>query len=279
MEKKSNAAIKARLIAAVSDPLIREKTFADFVYTFEQIGLSKKGAESLAEKVLTKLIAKNTMGKTENAVRALFKKTKDDKGVPFFELLEKGLRGREKKIVTEQIGSFFKGVLGRVIDFGAGSGEIAQCLHDLYKINIDGVDVRDFKNKGVTIPILVFDGKKVPVKDSFYEAALMTNVAHHEENNEDILQELTRIVRKKLVIIETVPADESRVEWERTFVNDVLWNRFFNYADIPVPGKYELPANWIRRFTKYGWKLTYSKDLGYDQPTIRDLHYLLVFER
>lgn len=82
-------------------------------------------------------------------------------------------------------------------------------------------------------------------------------------------------------IIETVPEantdEEAKADWGRMLLNDTLWNRFFNYANIPVPGTYGTPFTWINRFEKYGWKRTYSKDLGFDQPTIQDRHHLMVF--
>ncbi|MEN9647956.1 MAG: hypothetical protein RLY57_760, partial [Candidatus Parcubacteria bacterium] len=127
------------------------------------------------------------------------------------------------------------------------------------------------------------EGKIVNVVDKHYEAAVLTNVIHHEKINENILKELDRIVARKLVIIETVPVgntpEEIVLDRERTFANDTLWNRFFNYADIPVPGTYETPEDWIKRFESYGWKTTHSEDLGYDQKSIHDVHHLLVFER
>ena len=112
---------------------------------------------------------------------------------------------------------------------------------------------------------------------------MLTNVIHHEKDNEKILKELNRIVKSKLVIIETVPEADTRTaakkDWGRMLLNDTLWNRFFNYANIPVPGAYEIPSDWVRRFKKYGWKVVISEDLGIDQPTIQDRHHLLVLER
>jgi Fe-S cluster biosynthesis and repair protein YggX len=112
---------------------------------------------------------------------------------------------------------------------------------------------------------------------------LLTNVLHHEKNNEKIIDELDRIVRRRLVILETVPIGETENDMEqdkdRTFMNDYLYNHLFHNADVPVPGTFETPNKWIERFSNHGWKLVNEKDLGFDQPTIKDRHYLLVFER
>lgn len=273
----SNSIIKKRLQRALSDKKILLKVSKDFSHTFERVGLNKKSSKNLTERMIKALIEKNTLSETESKVISMFNEIKV-RNRPFLEVIKKGLRGREK-IIVGQVKPYLKDIDGKVIDFGAGSGEVAQLLHDDLNLDIEAVDIRKFKSPRVKIPFKIFNGKRVPVKDKYYNAAVMTNVAHHEKDNENIIDELTRIVSKRLVIIETVPSDDSWEEWERTFVNDALWNRFFNYANIPVPGTYERPEGWIKRFEKHKWKLVYSKNLGYDQPTIRDLHHLLVFEK
>ena len=133
-----------------------------------------------------------------------------------------------------QISPYLEDIKGDVLDFGAGSGEVAQLLQDKHHLNISAVDLTPFKSAEVpTVPFLAYDGVRVPVPDLHFEAAVLTNVIHHEAHNEQILDELDRMVNRRLVIIETVPADDSTVERERTFVNDVLWNPVFNNPNIP----------------------------------------------
>jgi SAM-dependent methyltransferase len=202
-------------------------------------------------------------------------------GQNVFQLIQAGLEQRFE-IIIRQLHPHISD-LGKTIDYGCGSGTLSQMLSDRYGIDIEGVDVRDFRAETVSIPVILFDGYRVPVADKHYDSAILTNVIHHEIENEKILEELDRIVQKKLVIIETVPeaVDEAsaKKDWGRMIMNDALWNRFFNYANIPVPGTYEIPANWIKRFEKYGWECTHSKDLGFDQPTIQDRHHQFVFQR
>ncbi len=149
--------------------------------------------------------------------------------------------------------------------------------------NVIGVDVRDYRAEGVTIPIKILNSSKTPFNNNEFSTVLMSNVAHHEADNESVIAELTRIVRDKLVVIETVPngntPDEIEADRDRTFMNDYLYNRLFHNADIPVPGTYETPQGWIDRFEKHGWQVSYSENLGYDQPVIRDVHHLLTFKR
>ncbi len=279
--------IKARLDKVVQNPEIREMVAVDYSYTFHELGLSTEEARTLAEKVIGMIAEAKTLKEAETNIRATFETTRVGEH-NFFELIQAGLGDRVRKIV-DQVSPFLIGVGGKVFDYGMGAGEVTQKLKDELNLDIEGGDVRDFRSPEVTVPYVLLSsspdesGRIVDVEDKHYEAAVVTNVIHHERVNENILRELERIVGKKLVIIETVPVgntpEEIAKDHERTFANDTLWNRFFNYADIPVPGTYETPQDWIKRFEKHGWRTTHSEDLGYDQKSIHDVHHLLVFER
>lgn len=222
-----------------------------------------------------------TLLESEANVQKLFGKIRvNRKG--FLDLLTQKVDNRSE-IIFNQVAPYLKNLSGKVIDWGTGDGQVAQMLHEKLGLDITGVDVRDFKAGHVTIPIILFDGHHLDVRKAHYDGALLTNVLHHEKDNEKIIKELTRTVRNVLVILETVPTGdtdaEQRRDFERTFLNDVLWNRYFKNADIPVPGTYETSKDWIARFEKWGWKLSVMKDFGYDQPTVRDVHHLFVFKR
>jgi len=278
---KHTEIIKERLTKGVSDPRIQEKVLADYSFTFHELGLDENAAKEVAAKVVSYIKESKTLEETENKVKKLFKSNN------IFELINSGLDHRVNKII-EQMKPYLVGIKGKVFDYGMGAGEVTQKMKNELGLDVEGGDVRDFRSSHVTVPFVLLsapdaNGQIVRISDKFYEAAVLTNVIHHEKVNEIILKELDRIVSRKLVIIETVPVgntpEEITIDHERTFANDVLWNRFFNYADIPVPGTYETPDGWIRRFESYGWKVTHSENLGYDQKTIHDVHHLLVFER
>ncbi|MBP6866140.1 MAG: class I SAM-dependent methyltransferase [Candidatus Pacebacteria bacterium] len=272
------------LLARLQNSLSKNSTFVkvkkDFEKTFERLGIDPTETTPFATGILQFIRTAGTIEEAETNIKQLFT-TRHFNGKNVFELIQAGLQERFE-IIFNQLRPHLKDV-GNAIDYGCGSGTLTQMLYDRCGISIEGVDVRDFRAKTVSIPVRLFDGYSVPVSDKHYECAVLTNVIHHEADNEKILLELNRIVSRKLVIIETVPeADDEKTaaeDWGRMLLNDTLWNRFFNYANIPVPGTYEIPSNWIKRFEKYGWKCIHSEDLGFDQPTIQDRHHLLVFER
>jgi SAM-dependent methyltransferase len=277
--------MKGRIESAFADLEIRGKVFADFVYTFQQLGLEKDQADELCEWVSQRLLDPARLDETEGQILKKFEQITvkvGDGALNLVEVLHGKLKDRAD-LIFSQLKEYLAGVEGKVVDYGAGDGQVTQKLHDTLGLDIDGYDVRLYPAPNVTIPMATFDGGHVNVPDGSYEAAVMTNVAHHERNNEIILQELSRIVKHRLVVVETVPTGETPEEVEkdreRTFMNDYLYNRLFHNADVPVPGAFETPEKWIERFGKYGWHIVRSENLGIDQPTIKDTHHLLVFER
>ncbi|MDE1828276.1 MAG: class I SAM-dependent methyltransferase [Candidatus Micrarchaeota archaeon] len=305
--------LEKRVRIALSSKQVRKAALEDFSYTFVQIGMERLGAQRLAGAIIGRMVNYvdshydrqqailndravistpydpfyldrkaaarflRRITSTEDEVASLLEAARIN-GRPLVEALRKKLSDRKYK-VAEQIGPFLAGTSGKILDYGAGSGMNAQHLHDALNLDVEAVDIRDFKSPSVGIKYRTWNNKRIPVDDNYYECSFATNVLHHEVNNFRIIRELTRVTKSKIVLIETVPESESIEDYCRTFLNDVLWNRFFNRAEIPVPGRYESAEGWIKRFGDKGWKCTRSEALGYDQPTIRDLHHLLVFER
>jgi len=280
--------MKDRLMGAFGDPEVKEKIDNDFAYTFMQLGLDEAAAKELCGEVTAALSGEGRLDAIEAKMLDRFTNIyvgdKDGDKKNLVDILHEKLKGRAE-LIASQVRPYFEDVRGKVFDYGTGDGQVAQRLHDDpgLHLDIEGGDVRDYKAPGVTIPVKIFNGKHVDCPDGHYEAALMTNVAHHEKHNEAIIEELTRIAGRKLVVIETVPTgrsdEEIKKDAERTFANDYLYNRLFHNADVPVPGTYETPEGWEARFKAHGWKVVRSEDLGYDQPTIRDIHHLLIFEK
>jgi len=277
--------MKARINGSLENEETRKKVSDDFVYTFEQLGLSPEQAQKLCDDIFALLKSDKPLSDIEAETLRIFENFKLKVGEQernLVEALHEKLRDRAK-IIASQVSPHLTDVKEKTIDYGAGDGQVTQILHDQLGLDIEGVDVRLYKASNVTVPIMFFDGGHIEVSNGTYEAGLLTNVLHHEKTNEKILNELDRIVRRKLVVLETVPVGETEEAMEkdkdRTFMNDYLYNRLFHNADVPVPGTFETPNKWIDRFTQHGWKLVNEEDLGFDQPTIKDRHYLLVFEK
>jgi SAM-dependent methyltransferase len=276
-----NQIIKDKIEHALRDPHTKRRALIDFSTSFSIICLDNEESNMLATKIIKIMELPISLEVSETKVKQVFAQYTVS-GKPFIQCIACRFAGRAE-LICEQLLPFLKHIKGRIIDYGAGNGQVSQLLHDEAGLDIEGVDVRDFRLCRVTVPIKLFDGYHVDAPDGYYEAGLMTNVAHHEKENDRIIEELARIIRHKLVVIETVPAGSTPQEIEkdrgRTFLNDALWNRYFWDANIPVPGTYDTPEGWIAKFQKHGWRVVRSISLGIDQPVVRDIHHLFVFQK
>ncbi|MDD5068696.1 MAG: class I SAM-dependent methyltransferase [Candidatus Pacebacteria bacterium] len=283
-EKQEELGImKDRIISALHDQEVRESTANDFIYTFGQLGLDKERSKALTAQIFEELQSSSRLDISEGKILKDFQDIKvGDKNL--VQILEESLKERAKKIFG-QLKEHLKDVKGEGVDYGAGDGQVTQLIQDELGFKMVGYDPREYKRPGIKVTIKKFDGGNTGEENGHFGFAVMTNVAHHEKDNKKILDELTRIIKPggRLVVIETVPVGatpgEIKKDHERTFMNDYLYNRLFHNADVPVPGTFEIPEDWIKRFEAKGWRLVNSENLGVDQPTINDTHHLLVFEK
>ena len=186
--------MKARINGSLENEETRKKVSDDFVYTFEQLGLSPEQAQKLCDDIFALLKSDKPLSDIEAETLRIFENFKLKVGEQernLVEALHEKLRDRAK-IIASQVSPHLTDVKEKTIDYGAGDGQVTQILHDQLGLDIEGVDVRLYKASNVTVPIMFFDGGHIEVSNGTYEAGLLTNVLHHEKTNEKILNELDR---------------------------------------------------------------------------------------
>lgn len=283
MQRPDITKMQKRLQAALTNISVLPRVHADLMHTFNNLGLNTE-RDGTIERILTDIIETTDLETTERKIYSELQRLKVD-GVSVTDILDEKMKDRAH-IIYMQVSKFFRQDES-IIDWGCGDGQVTNHVYHHITHNIEGYDVRNYAASGIAVPIKQFDGEFIPVSVGFFDAGLMTNVAHHEANNTKILHELARIIRTggRLVVIETVPVEDKPEEFERTFVGDYVYNRLFHQADVPVPGTYETEEGWVQRFAEVGFDLEELEGtanptpLGYDQPTIRDWHTRLILRR
>jgi len=66
---------------------------------------------------------------------------------------------------------------GRVLSVGCGEGRMERALQDKIGIKIEGVEVTRYKK--THIPVKLYDGKTLPVKDKAFDSTIFVYMLHH----------------------------------------------------------------------------------------------------
>ncbi len=265
--------MKNKLYDALNDSDARSQIEFDVQSTFENIGIAD--AKELTLWVFEQLDSCRELSDIEKIIFEEFSKKRNGINLSVIDCLNKALKGRAE-IIFGQVKADMLDSGGKALDYGAGDGQVTQMLSNA-GIDIIGVDVKHYPAEGVNKELLLaYDGDHVPYADETFDTILATNVFHHEADNQTCLDECYRLLKKggTIVIIETVPEEDVQAEWNRTFFNDWFYNRPFHPgAEVPVPGTYEMPNGWKKRFEGMGFRVIDEEDYGIDIPVIQDRHY------
>lgn len=161
---------------------------------------------------------------------------------------------------------------GSILDIGAGDGELAATFAE----NDRTIQLLDVVNTNRTnLPFDIFDGMHIPYESKSYDYTLLITVLHHCNDPFFILKEAMRVTRKRLIITESVFLNETNRRFNMFF--DWFYNRILR-DNINVPYNFNTPHGWEQIFTKMGLKLTESIEIGIDQITVPEYHWLFVLD-
>lgn len=129
----------------------------------------------------------------------------------------------------------------KIIDIGCGTGFVSKLLMEKTSVKVTLVDVR--KNPLCrSLPVTLYDGKKLPFPDNSFDTASLITVLHHCPNPMNVLDEAMRVATRKIIIMEDL--FESRVERWLTLLEDSIVNWEFKGH----PHNNKLEKEWVQIF-------------------------------
>ncbi len=138
----------------------------------------------------------------------------------------------------------------RILDIGTGPGSVCLLMNgDGY--NVTPVDVID-QTLSPEIDPEIYNGKKLPYKNSSFDTALILTVLHHTSNPEGILLEAKRVANK-IIIIEDIYSNPFQ-KYLTYFVDSIVNMEF---SDHPHSNKSD--REWKELFIELGLKLKEAK--------------------
>lgn len=131
----------------------------------------------------------------------------------------------------------------KILDVGTGDGKIAHNLSNRLGVKITGVDT--LVQERPKIPVIKYDGKKLPFKDNSFDCVTFIDVLHHCTNQEELISEARRVTRKFILIKDHY--------WENKFDQTLL--KYYDYSGNKPYG-INLPYNYLKLDS---WKSLFQK--------------------
>jgi len=165
-----------------------------------------------------------------------------------------------------------------VLDVGSGDGLLARRIMDLRPdVRISGVDV--LARPTVHLDVQLFDGVHLPFPASSFDVVMMVDALHHASRQDDLLREMARVTRRRVVIKDHLASG--------FLAHSTL--RFMDWVGncrhgVALPYSYWSPDRWERGFANAGLRVVEQRErLGlYPWPASlvfeRRLHFIAILE-
>lgn len=141
-----------------------------------------------------------------------------------------------------------------VLDIGAGNMLISKNLNKTRKTNVHGIDIIDMNL--TNLPHKIFDGSNIPYENKCFDYALFIGVLHHLENQEQLLNEASRVTKSKIIIFEDIYKDPLGKLWVK--IRDILGN-IPEEPNMNFALNFRSDAEWENLFEKLGLKIEHKK--------------------
>ena len=161
---------------------------------------------------------------------------------------------------------------GALLDIGSGDGAIGAAFRDGGR-EVQLMDVAD-QNR-TDLPFRQYDGTTIPLPDKRFDYALLIAVLHHCEDPLRILREAMRVTRRRLIVIESVYLNEPNRRFNMFF--DWFYNRVLHEGGA-IPFNFNSPEGWEHIFRREGLAVAASVDIGLDQVTVPEYHWLYALD-
>ena len=152
-----------------------------------------------------------------------------------------------------------------ILDFGNGSGAVAHSLARESGARVVGVDVA--QNSLFPIPAVSYDGERLPFKDATFDLVYAVFVVHHCPDVDSVLNELSRVSKGRILLIEDVWTNWKNKFWLYVFhvlfdlfmllmtlLGKAKWSSYFRYT-------FKNDEEWKACFEKHGLHLSRMTNL------------------
>ncbi|MBU0974419.1 class I SAM-dependent methyltransferase [Patescibacteria group bacterium] len=153
------------------------------------------------------------------------------------------------KIIYPHVKSLKNGLV-----VGAGNMLVSKYISLNSIIKINGLDVIDMNL--TNLPHTIFEGQKIPFKNNSYDFSMLIGVLHHIEKQDNILMEVKRVSKKRIIIFEDTYKSNIEKQWVK--LRDVLGN-IPEELNMNFALNFNSEKDWEKKFKKMGLEIEYKK--------------------
>ena len=181
----------------------------------------------------------------------------------------KFVMGRRVCQISRHVAKLLPVDVKTLIDVGAGTGEMAKAIGFLRpELKISGVDV--YVRQRTFVPVLQYDGNRLPFEDESVDAVLTIDVLHHCDDPIAVLKECARVSQKWVIIKDHV--SDTALDNLTLSIMDWVGNRAHG---VVLPYNYLSSSDWVAAFEKIGL----SKVKQVEKINLYPMPFELVFGR
>ncbi len=190
---------------------------------------------------------------------------------------DRDIKSQEFKFAKMRFENIKDYIVGdKILDLGAGNGLLALEIKKQLEKEVLLVDVVDYNY--TDLPIIIYNPKDaLPIANEEVDTTILYCVLHHASNPEYLLQEATRVTKRRLVIKESYIEEES-IKITNSFV-DWFYNRVIGDEDINVPLNFLKIKAWKSIIKSYGYTVIETKYVGIDEPAVPEHQVFIIAER
>lgn len=154
-----------------------------------------------------------------------------------------------QRVLLESLSILWPEKTGTVLDVGAGNGLVSMFIKKFFPVSrVVSIDVVDRVLPLVDIDFSIYDGKRIPFQDSFFDGVVLVNVLHHvsKENRDALMKEIVRVCCKGGFVLIKDHVAKNMLDRFRLYMMDAIGN-------VPFSGMVE--ASYL---SMSDWQLLFS---------------------
>jgi len=163
----------------------------------------------------------------------------------------------------------------KILDLGAGNGLLALEINKQLDKEVVLVDVVDYNYSD--LPLILYNPEdKIPLADEEVDTTILYTVLHHASDPEHLLEEVTRVTKKRLIIMEGY-IEEDDIRMTNSFF-DWFYNRVIGDEDINVPLNFLKVKGWGKILKSYGFDMIETIYVGICEPLVPEHQILIIVD-